>query len=177
MSELMKRNLRNPEFVKQLQAYLHSDRNPFRDPTVREKGDRALRDRGYPMLNGGNGTGPTVPQKMLADRLGWQMEFVVPTKMPRNSGYPNHYKLDIAEPILMIAVEVDGQSHLSKARIAQDLKKDEFLEHCGWKVIRVRNEDVLSDCEAVALRILSSTSKPQRATTLRAAFWSTTATA
>lgn len=128
------------------------------------------------MLNGGNGTGLTLPQLMLAKRLGWETEYVVRTKMPRGTGYPTCYKLDIAEPILMIAIEVDGQSHRSKERIAQDAKKDEFLEHLGWKVIRVRNEAVLGDCEKVAQSILSSISKRRPATISLMEFWSTTAT-
>jgi very-short-patch-repair endonuclease len=114
---------------------------------------------------------------MLADRLGWPMEFIVRTKMPRGSGYPPHYKIDIAEPALQVAAEVDGQSHLAKERIAQDVKKDEFLEYEGWIVVRVRNEEVLDDCESVAQRILSSTSKHPLATTSRTAFWSTIAIA
>ena len=176
-AETMRRNLRNPEFVAKLRAYLHSERNPFRDPATREKGEAALRAKGYSMLNGGNGTGRTRPQKMLAELLGWEIEYVVRTGMPRGSGYPTHYKLDIAHPQAMLAVEVDGQSHHSKSRMAQDVKKDEFLEHLGWIVVRVRNEDVLQSCEAIARSILSLMSKHPLATTSRMEFWSTTATA
>lgn len=174
-AEVMKRNWQNPEFVARLHSYLGSERNPFLDRELRAKGEAVLREQGYRMLNGGNGTGLTVPQRMLAERLGWQTEFIVPTKMPRRSGYPTHYKLDIAEPSLLTAVEVDGQSHLAKDRIAKDAKKDEFLEHLGWRIVRVRNEAVLEDCEIVASSILCSISKPPLRTTSLTESWSTIA--
>lgn len=101
-----------------------------------------------PCVRGGNGTGPTLPQKALADTLGigWEMEFVVPTK---NGERPYHYKLDIAHPVAKIAIEVDGASHMSISRHAADLRKDRFLEATGWRVFRFSNEKVLSQFQEI----------------------------
>jgi hypothetical protein len=165
-AEAMRRNWENPAFVESLRTYLKSDRNPFRDPATRAKSEAVLRAQGYSMLNGGNGTGLTVPQRLLSEELDWPTEFIVRTRMPRGSGYPTHYKLDIANPAEMIAVEVDGHSHTLKDRIRQDVKKDEFLESLGWLVVRIKNEDVLENCPRVARDILSLTWKHPLATTL-----------
>lgn len=173
---------RNPQAMENLRRYLLSDRNPFRDPVKRaeaqSKAHRKLAAFGYRMLDGGNGKGPTQPQQLLARLLGWPMECVVPTKgLP---GYPSHYKLDIANPALRIAIEVDGQSHSSKAVRAKDMKKTRFLEERGWTVLRFRNAEVLEDMPTV-LRMIrqalsSSTSKPRPATTSPMGCSSTTAT-
>jgi hypothetical protein len=112
-----------------------------------------------PRVRGGNGRGPTLPQSLLHESLstygdGWVMEHVVKTSTS-GLGYPHHYKIDIACPESMIAVEVDGGSH-SGDRREQDRRKDEFLRSRGWKVIRVPNREAVQDTEAVAARILES---------------------
>ena len=181
--QAMQRLRRNPQAMEKLRRYLLSGRNPFRDPAkraeARNKAHQKLAASGYPMLNGGNGKGPTQPQLVLARLLGWPMEYVVPTKgLP---GYPSHYKLDIANPERRIAIEVDGQSHSSKAGRAKDIKKTRFLESRGWTVLRFRNREVLQDLTSV-LKVIrqalsSTTSKPQPATTSPMDCSSTTATA
>jgi len=149
-----------PDFQENLQAYYNSDRNPFKDPeqapAIRAKAHVALRAKGYAMLNGGNGQPLPVPQQMLAAALGWPTEYVVPTGK-RQAGRPTSYKIDIAEPTLKIAVEVDGVGHIAKDRQMQDRSKTEYLQEHGWTVIRVQNKEVLTDLRAVLQRILSTT--------------------
>lgn len=169
--QAMQRLRRNPKAMEKLRRYLPSDRNPFRNPVKRaeaqNKAHRKLMASGYRMLNGGNGKGPTRPQLMLVSLLGWPTKYVVPTKgLP---GYPSHYKLDIANPERRVAIEVDGQSHSSKAVRAKDIKKTRFLEERGWTVLRFRNAEVLKDLPAV-LQVIrqtlsSTTSKPRAAIT------------
>jgi hypothetical protein len=164
--QVMQRLRRNPQAMENLRRYLLSGRNPFRDPVKRAEAQRKAHSRlaasGYRTLNGGNGRGPTRPQLMLATLLGWPTEYVVPTKgLP---GYPSHYKLDIANPKRRIAIEVDGQSHSSKAVRAKDIKKTRFLEERGWTVLRFRNAEVLRNLSAVLWVIqqaLSSTTSKQ----------------
>jgi very-short-patch-repair endonuclease len=69
---------------------------------------------------------------------GWFPEQVVKThrKPPM---YPHCYKLDLANPELMIGIELDGGSHLSLTRREQDQKKDALLRSFGWKVLRLKN--------------------------------------
>jgi very-short-patch-repair endonuclease len=54
------------------------------------------------------------------------------------------YKIDIAIPSKMIAIEVDGMSHLALERKEQDRRKDLQLTEKGWKVVRLLNQFVLN---------------------------------
>jgi hypothetical protein len=109
-----------------------------------------------PPVQGGNGRPSPEPQRMLAEALGWATEVVVRTRMPRGSGYPTCYKMDIADPELRIAIEVDGSSHQSLKIRQKDAKKASFLVGLGWTVLRFSNQEVtehLEDC----VREVSST--------------------
>ena len=84
--------------------------------------------------------------------------------MPRGSGYPPAYKIDVAHEELMIGIEIDGTSHLALARRAQDEKKEALLNGCGWTVLRFSNEDVMRNLTACVQTVWSTTSKSQRTT-------------
>jgi superfamily I DNA/RNA helicase len=93
---------------------------------------------------GGNGTGLSKHERLLLNRLGegWKSNIIVPCgKGCRGLGLPPHYKLDIANPTLKIAIEIDGHSH--RHRADQDMRKTTFLESQGWRVIRLLNREVL----------------------------------
>tara|TARA_B100001146_G_C16179837_1_gene434101 strand:+ start:351 stop:671 length:321 start_codon:yes stop_codon:yes gene_type:complete len=88
-----------------------------------------------------------MPQLCLHQALGvgWVMERTVNVwKGTRKPGWPGHYKLDIANPDLMIAIEVDGGSHGTMERQAADDRKDQFLRAEGWSVYRVSNAEAMS---------------------------------
>lgn len=125
-------------------------RNPMRRADVRARVSESLRRIGHgPKVRGGNGTGMTEPQALLLEALGlaagWADEYVVPTRLGKHSGYPSHYKIDLALPSEMIAVEVDGASHSALVRQEQDERKTEFLRSCGWTVVRLTNAEVMED--------------------------------
>src|SRR6266487_4994410 len=102
--------------------------NPMHRGDARERMRATLREIGHrPPVRKGNGLGPSEPQRQLATALGWPMEVAVRTGMPRGSGYPTCYKLDIADPTSKVGIEVDGASHGLLARKAQDAKKERFL--------------------------------------------------
>lgn len=130
-----------------------------------------LRRMGHkPPVRGGNGRPAPEPQRLLAEALGWPMEVVVPTRIPRGAGWPVHYKLDVASREHMVAVEVDGSSHCALDRRAQDARKDEFLRGLGWTVLRFTNQEVMASLEACVRTVMSTTSKSRGSTTtLRAA--------
>ena len=125
-------------------------RNPMRLPEVRAKQSATLRAIGHrPKIRGGNGRPLPVPQKMLADALGWPTEVAIPTKARRHTGLPTCYKIDIADRSLQIAIEVDGNTHNSPSRRAEDQRKEQFLRGLGWRVFRFTNAEVmehLADC-------------------------------
>lgn len=118
---------------------------------------------------GGNGADMAVPQRMLADALQWQTEFVVTTGATRGSGMPHHYRLDMAHPELKIAVEVDGRSHNWEKVKESDARKDAFLASLGWNVLRFSNTAVMDDLAgcvqtvtSTMLRLLAITTSSQK---------------
>lgn len=142
-----------PDVQEKLYQHLHSESNPFNDPAVREKAKLALREKGYFPVRGGNGRPIPVAQELLATYLGWKTEYILPTK--RKSPYPSHYKLDIANEILQVAIEVDGHSHTLKQRQEQDRRKEEFLTEMGWKWIRFSNEFILEHVDLAATEVVA----------------------
>lgn len=113
-------------------------------------------------VRGGNGHGPSAAERAVQAALpaGFAYNLAIPTRMPRGSGYPTCYKVDFGNPTSMLAVEVDGPSHSTLKRQAQDRKKEAFLAALGWCVLRISNKEAL---------LLSGTSKlRERMTTLLA---------
>lgn len=126
--------------------------NPMSNPETREKVAETLRSIGArPSIRGGNGKPLPEPQRRLLEALGseWVAEHAVGTgRGSRALGLPSHYKIDIANLRLMIAIEVDGSSHSAIARQEADHRKDVFLRSLGWTVVRFSNALVMSDLEA-----------------------------
>jgi hypothetical protein len=152
-----------PDVVKKVRAHLMGETNPFRNPEVNRRAVLALRERGYQHLTGGNGAEMPLPEKLLSQRLGW-LPVVVPTGMaPTRGGIPTHYKIDIGDPILKIAIEADGASHQSKKVSAADRRKEAWLAAQGWRVLRFQNRMILEQTETVIAEIMkavkSSTSR------------------
>lgn len=73
--------------------------------------------------------------------LGFIREYCVKTK---NHGTqhkpPTSYKIDFAHPGKMIAIEIDGPSHMTMSQREKDKKKTEVLESLGWQVIRITHK-------------------------------------
>jgi hypothetical protein len=132
-------------------------------PSVREKVSQSLKAMGHrPAVMGGNGRGMTRPQAALLEALAAQgVEMVAEHAVSgwgRVPGYPNHYKLDLASPALMLGVEVDGFSHAARSRQAQDRKKEHWLGEHGWRVLRFTNQEVtehLADCVQTVMSTIS----------------------
>ena len=118
-------------------------KNPMHSKSSREKMSATLRRIGHtPKVRGGNGKDLTDIQKKFMEVLkdGWIAEYAEKTHKSAAQGYPHHYKIDIAHPMMGIAVELDGASHSSVKRKQQDEKKDALLRSLGWKVLRMSNK-------------------------------------
>jgi hypothetical protein len=118
--------------------------NPMSDPLTRMKVSLTLKNMKHkPSVRGGNGKGPTVAQLFMASLLGpsWILEYAVSLGR-RIPNYPTCYKIDLANPVLKIGIEVDGYSHHSRKK--EDQKKDVMLASLGWKVLRFWNKDILN---------------------------------
>jgi endogenous inhibitor of DNA gyrase (YacG/DUF329 family) len=141
-------------------------KNPMRDPAAKARMKTTLRAMGWkPPKRGGNGQ-LTVPQLLLSVALGWETEVPVRTEKPKGSGYPGAYKVDIGNALLKVAIEVDGGSHSSLARRAEDQKRDALLVSLGWTVLRFSNQEVLTDLDGCVQRVLSTISKSKGTTTI-----------
>lgn len=160
---IAKRGVPNPKVA----AYARAN-NAMKDPVARAKMTATLRRIGHkPTIRGGNGSGMTEPQRVLLEALQhldmgeWIAEFVVNTA-PRQKGTPNHYKIDLACPSRMLAVEVDGPSHGTIERRAADARKDAFLTSRGWMMFRFTNATCLEVPDITAECILGVLDGPER---------------
>ena len=55
------------------------------------------------------------------------------------------YRLDLAFPGLLIAIEVDGSQHEEKPATADDRRRQSALEAAGWTVLRIRAKTFTAD--------------------------------
>ena len=78
-----------------------------------------------------------------------------PVKTLKKENYPSIYKIDIANPILKIGIEVDGNSHCALSRQAEDKKKVDLLNSLGWNILRFKNEEVLNNLSGCIDRVMS----------------------
>lgn len=147
------------------QAQRMTNHNPMAKASTRAVVSATLRAMGHkPSVRGGNGHGPTKAERRLLRALrGTKWQHVVATKIPRGLGWPTNYKIDVAIPDLLLAVEVDGLSHSSIARQLQDGKKDRCLELIGWTVLRFSNQQI-EDSLALVLKSITSQSPGIRLT-------------
>ena len=61
--------------------------------------------------------------------------------------------VDFYCPELKLALEIDGESHFTKEAIIYDKKREEYIKQFGIHFLRVTNDDVFEDLEAVIGRI------------------------
>ena len=133
-------------------------KNPMWMKGIKEKSMATNKRLGTkPTIRGGNGQEMPLAQRTLLAALGkgWYAEHSVPTKLRGKSKikYPTCYKIDIANPKKMIAIEVDGGSHDTLVRKQQDKKKDDFLKSRGWVVWRFKNNYVMNYLKEVIFYI------------------------
>ena len=105
---------------------------------------------------GGNGQ-LTKQQKKISELTGLPMEFIIKTAPAKGifPSLPNHYKVDLANPIKKIAIEIDGNSHLTKKWRFLDHRKTEVLNYLGWSVLRFWNKEVDQNPEEVVQKIIT----------------------
>jgi len=148
----------NPEYVRTLQTERKRQRcrEVIHRPDVKAKRMARIEEQralGFPKLTYHNGTGPTVPQKMLFDVLpaGTVMEFPIPAG---NVGTPP--RVDLAIPWLRLAIEVDGSSHAIQSRKDIDAEKERVLRQRGWTLLRFSNQEILRNLCWVVEKIQQS---------------------
>lgn len=136
--------------------------NPMKSQETRQKVSNTLKRIGHkPSILGGNGRGNTFYQQLLFDNLikidkSFSCEYIFNTKKyNQDKKYPNHYKIDIASALLMIAIEVDGPSHNSIKIKKCDKKKEDLLILAGWRVLRLSNLQIKKELQNCVLMVSS----------------------
>lgn len=139
-----------------MEKYMNS-LTPQQKEKRRKNMSRILREIGHkPPMRGGNGTGPTAAEQVLLEAFPKsQNNYAVRTGMKAGSGYPTHYKVDVAFPAIKLAIEADGNSHKVLERKEQDVKKTDLLTDLGWTVLRFVNKRILEDTKNVLTEIRS----------------------
>jgi hypothetical protein len=152
-AQMRRTNLRRRDKISQRMR----TRNPIWMPGVLEKVSRALKGRTF-LARGGNGR-LTVPQTHLAKATGLPTEYAIgiPAEAKRYfQSPPTVYKVDLAEPSVKLAIEVDGLSHRTRKWKFLDARKTSILNWLGWTVLRFTNAEVLSDLTGCQQKIQST---------------------
>jgi very-short-patch-repair endonuclease len=109
---------------------------PFQDPNQTEKCRRLRRDL-------------TGPERRLWSALRSRRA----AKLKVRRQYPvGPYVVDFVCPEHRVVVELDGDSHIGRA--GRDRQRQSYLESEGYRVLRVGNDDVLNDLDAVVAAVL-----------------------
>jgi very-short-patch-repair endonuclease len=66
------------------------------------------------------------------------------------------YAVDFACPAVKLVLELDGPLHDGPEQMAFDSKRTEYLELNGWRVMRIKNDEVLADPGAVQRKIIEA---------------------
>lgn len=154
LSTAIKKHYRDhPEF-RTMQAKRMREYNPMQDNKTRIKMQNTMRKAhslGTKTARGGNGRDMTKYEALIHGCFPALIWNHVQRLGPKIVGYPTHYKIDLACPVLKIAIEIDGNSHFSRQRQAQDYKKTVKLQEFGWEVIRIKHKQLEDDFEGVIL--------------------------
>jgi len=87
-------------------------------------------------------------------------------RMKQISGYQfyrqkpiGEYIVDFYCPEVRLVIEIDGEDHFHRNQLEVDKHRDEYLNTCGFKVLRFSNTDVLKNIEGVIESIKSEVEK------------------
>ncbi len=71
-------------------------------------------------------------------------------------------RLDMAYPLLKLAIEYDGRGHLTAWQQESDARRLNRLDACGWSVLRFTSPDVLRHPDAMAAQVREAISRRSR---------------
>ena len=65
------------------------------------------------------------------------------------------YIVDFVCPDAKLVIEVDGATHSTELELAKDSERTRVLEACGFRVVRLQNDDIFSNLDGVIETILA----------------------
>ncbi|MFC7442446.1 endonuclease domain-containing protein [Laceyella putida] len=96
-------------------------------------------------------------ERRLYNRL-WVEGFRMRTQEPCG-----RYRIDIAIPKYMIAIECDGEEwHSSPDQKEKDRRKDRFLRQNGWTVVRFKGKRIVNRLESCVERVHKEIAKKKQ---------------
>lgn len=69
------------------------------------------------------------------------------------------YIADFLSQEIKLIIEVDGEYHSTPEQQTKDMNKNSYIESHGFKILRVKNDDVIKNLEGVARYISQVISK------------------
>ena len=137
-------------------------KNPMFLQEYREKASESQKRLGHkPIKQGGNGRGATVHQLIFYNEISkynsfFEMEVIEKTGIYRiEHKVPPHFKIDIGNRNLKIAIEIDGSSHNTLKVKECDKRKNTVLSLLGWKVLRFTNSQIEKELQSCVQTVLS----------------------
>lgn len=94
-------------------------------------------------------------ERVLWSRLRGKQLLGVPFYRQKPIG---NYVVDFFAPRARLVVEVDGSQHFDEQHLTSDRRRDAYLAKLGLQVLRMDNQQVLRDTEAVVEVILRTLS-------------------
>jgi very-short-patch-repair endonuclease len=73
------------------------------------------------------------------------------------------YIADFACIAAKLVVEIDGVTHARDEQHARDVQRDAYMTERGWRVVRLKNEDVYKNLDGVFSSLLSLSPPPPAA--------------
>ena len=71
-------------------------------------------------------------------------------------------RLDMAYPLLKLAIEYDGRGHLTAWQQQSDARRLNLLDACGWSVLRFTSPDILRTPDATAAQVREAIARRTR---------------
>ena len=71
-------------------------------------------------------------------------------------------RLDMAYPLLKLAMEYDGRGHLTAWQQQSDARRLNKLDACGWSVLRFTSPDILRTPDATAAEVREAIARRSR---------------
>jgi very-short-patch-repair endonuclease len=93
---------------------------------------------------------PTLSEaKLWAELSGKKLGIAFRRQVPVGHGFI----VDFLAPSLKLVIEVDGSAHHRRGRA--DARRDEKLRRLGYRILRVRAEEVVSELSLVVERVIA----------------------
>jgi len=73
------------------------------------------------------------------------------------------YIADFACISAKLVIELDGATHATDEQHARDMRRDAYMAKRGWRVIRLKNEDIYTDLASVVSAIIRVAPPPSAA--------------